>query len=492
MASNATRLVTIAALLVATSVLLVPQALGGDGGVKVNKKVAAEVPAAVKAKGTLTVAADATYAPNEFIASNGKTVIGMDADLAKALGTVMGLKVKVVNATFDSDHPGPCRAQVRPRHVVVHRHEGAREGRRLRDLLLGRHLVLREGVRRAGDLVAQEPLRPHRRGRERNDPAGRRDGAGQEVQRRDRHGATPDQNGVNLALSSGRAEVGDGRLAGRRLPGQAVEGSVQAHRQALRHGAVRHRDPEEQRARRADPRRIEGADGERHVQGDPHQVGRPAGRDLEPEDQRRRSARSAVASDGGHRASAGSALRGDPGGPRPAPRAVGRLGARGAARRRRSSARWRPTRASSGASSANTCSPNAILHGLRADARADRDLDGDRDRARCRCSPSMRLSPNPLVSGASWLYIWFFRGTPVLVQILFWNFISRALSEDRARDPVRRPVFVHGDANSLITPFLAAILGARAERGRLHGRDRARRDDLGRRGPDATRRRRSA
>src|SRR5665213_1101755 len=104
MASNVTRLVAITALLVATSVLLVPQALGG--GPILNKKVAAEVPAAYKTKGTLTVAADATYAPNEFIASNGKTVIGMDADLAKALGIVMGLKVKVVNATFDSIIPG--------------------------------------------------------------------------------------------------------------------------------------------------------------------------------------------------------------------------------------------------------------------------------------------------------------------------------------------------------------------------------------------------
>jgi polar amino acid transport system permease protein len=32
---------------------------------------------------------------------------------------------------------------------------------------------------------------------------------------------------------------------------------------------------------------------------------------------------------------------------------------------------------------------------------------------------TMWLSPNPLVSGASWFYIWLFRGTPVLVQILF-------------------------------------------------------------------------
>jgi polar amino acid transport system permease protein len=36
----------------------------------------------------------------------------------------------------------------------------------------------------------------------------------------------------------------------------------------------------------------------------------------------------------------------------------------------------------------------------------------------------MRLSPNPLVAGGSWLYIWFFRGTPVLVQLLFWYNIA--------------------------------------------------------------------
>src|SRR5205085_426758 len=64
------------------------------------------VPAKIKAKGTLTVAADASYAPNEFIASDGHTVIGMDPDLVTALGQVMGLKVKVVNVTFDAIIPG--------------------------------------------------------------------------------------------------------------------------------------------------------------------------------------------------------------------------------------------------------------------------------------------------------------------------------------------------------------------------------------------------
>ena len=71
-----------------------------------NPAVAALVPAALKSKGTLTVAADASYAPNEFIASDGHTVIGMDADLMKALATAMGLKIKIVNATFDSIIPG--------------------------------------------------------------------------------------------------------------------------------------------------------------------------------------------------------------------------------------------------------------------------------------------------------------------------------------------------------------------------------------------------
>jgi polar amino acid transport system substrate-binding protein len=60
------------------------------------------VPAAIKAKGTLIVAADASYAPNEFFDTDGKTVIGMDPDLAKALGQELGLNVSVQNVTFDS------------------------------------------------------------------------------------------------------------------------------------------------------------------------------------------------------------------------------------------------------------------------------------------------------------------------------------------------------------------------------------------------------
>jgi polar amino acid transport system permease protein len=70
----------------------------------------------------------------------------------------------------------------------------------------------------------------------------------------------------------------------------------------------------------------------------------------------------------------------------------------------------------------------------------------------------MRLSPNPLVSTASWTYIWLFRGTPVLVQILFWSFISALYPKISIGIPFGGPVFASGTANNVITPFVAAIL----------------------------------
>jgi polar amino acid transport system permease protein len=69
----------------------------------------------------------------------------------------------------------------------------------------------------------------------------------------------------------------------------------------------------------------------------------------------------------------------------------------------------------------------------------------------------MRLSPNPLIASASSLYIWFFRGTPVLVQILFWSNIS-ALYPRLALGIPFGPQFVHFSANAVITPFVAGML----------------------------------
>jgi polar amino acid transport system substrate-binding protein len=71
-----------------------------------NAAIAGTVPAAVKSKGSITVAMDATYAPDEFIAPDGSTIVGMDADLATAITQVLGLKAKLVNATFDTIIPG--------------------------------------------------------------------------------------------------------------------------------------------------------------------------------------------------------------------------------------------------------------------------------------------------------------------------------------------------------------------------------------------------
>jgi len=70
----------------------------------------------------------------------------------------------------------------------------------------------------------------------------------------------------------------------------------------------------------------------------------------------------------------------------------------------------------------------------------------------------MRLSPNPILSRAAWGYIWFFRGTPLLVQLIFWYNLS-ALYPTMSFGIPFGPTFVSGNANDIITPFAVAILG---------------------------------
>jgi polar amino acid transport system permease protein len=71
----------------------------------------------------------------------------------------------------------------------------------------------------------------------------------------------------------------------------------------------------------------------------------------------------------------------------------------------------------------------------------------------------MRLSPNPIIKSGSWLYIYLFRGTPVLVQLLFWGFIAALFKKIDLGVPFGGPNLIHANANTLITPFVAAILG---------------------------------
>lgn len=63
------------------------------------------VPSSIKTLGTITIGSDASYAPNEFIGTDGTTVEGMDVDLGNAIAKELGLTAKFVNSPFDSIIP---------------------------------------------------------------------------------------------------------------------------------------------------------------------------------------------------------------------------------------------------------------------------------------------------------------------------------------------------------------------------------------------------
>jgi len=70
----------------------------------------------------------------------------------------------------------------------------------------------------------------------------------------------------------------------------------------------------------------------------------------------------------------------------------------------------------------------------------------------------MRLSPNPIVAGASAVYIWVFRGTPLIVQLVVWNFLGLFYPRLGLGIPFG-PVFFSVDTNTVISVFVAALLG---------------------------------
>ncbi len=71
----------------------------------------------------------------------------------------------------------------------------------------------------------------------------------------------------------------------------------------------------------------------------------------------------------------------------------------------------------------------------------------------------MRLSDNPILSTISRAYIWFFRGTPLLVQLIFWYNIAALYPVIAFGLPFGGPSVVLGSANVLISPLGAALLG---------------------------------
>jgi polar amino acid transport system substrate-binding protein len=177
-----------------------------------NPAVVKLVPSSIKSKGTITVAADASYAPDEFFASDGKTVIGMDPDLVKALAAIMGLKVKVVNATFESIIPGlaagkydigassftDTKEREKTVNFVTYANVGesfytkAQGGTQISSIsdICGKTVSVEKGTTEEADATAQ----------------------GKKCKSEGKPGVSvlvfPDQNGANLAVSSGRAQLG--------------------------------------------------------------------------------------------------------------------------------------------------------------------------------------------------------------------------------------------------------------------------------------------
>ncbi|MFD4244013.1 amino acid ABC transporter permease [Streptomyces sp. NPDC058525] len=70
----------------------------------------------------------------------------------------------------------------------------------------------------------------------------------------------------------------------------------------------------------------------------------------------------------------------------------------------------------------------------------------------------MRLSTNPVLYGMSSLFVWFFRGTPLLVQIIFWGYAAALYKYVMIGIPFTDITFFQIETNSLLTSAVAALL----------------------------------
>jgi polar amino acid transport system permease protein len=70
----------------------------------------------------------------------------------------------------------------------------------------------------------------------------------------------------------------------------------------------------------------------------------------------------------------------------------------------------------------------------------------------------MRLSANPVLYALSSLFVWFFRGTPLLVQIIFWGYAAALYKYVQIGVPFTDITFFRAETNSLLTPSIAALL----------------------------------
>ena len=75
------------------------------------------------------------------------------------------------------------------------------------------------------------------------------------------------------------------------------------------------------------------------------------------------------------------------------------------------------------------------------------------------CLAMMRKSVNPVLRGVSWFFIWFFRGSPVYTQLVFWGMFAVLVPKLSLGVPFTSVEFFSIDSNVVMTSFNAAVIG---------------------------------
>jgi polar amino acid transport system substrate-binding protein len=181
------------------------------GGSTANCMAAAKVPSSIKSAGSMNAATDASYAPMEFIGTNGTTIEGADIDLGNAIAKQLGLTMKWQNVKFDSIISGigtrydismssfsvtaarekqVCMVSYFTAGTSFMVQTGQNQSVTSLSALCGKTVAVETGTTEQTDATAQSK---------------KCTSGGQSA-------VTvltfPDQNGANLALTSGRAQVG--------------------------------------------------------------------------------------------------------------------------------------------------------------------------------------------------------------------------------------------------------------------------------------------
>lgn len=165
------------------------------------------VPEEIRSKGTLVVATDPTYAPNEFVDRDGRTIVGMDIDLINTIAEHLGLRAEVQKATFDAIIPGLAARRF---DVGISSFTDTREREQTVDFVTYFRAGTSFYIRRGGpDIATLADICGEKVAVEKGTTQAT------DVQRQNRSCDTPaelqvypDQNGANLAIQSGRADVG--------------------------------------------------------------------------------------------------------------------------------------------------------------------------------------------------------------------------------------------------------------------------------------------